>query len=401
MGATSSPVGRKSGLPQVSQLLPHVPSSASPMRMYSSMRLSVTIWQLAPAEKLTGAALAAYHYAQQEHVLMKSFSLAIWQQYLLSINAASVKSGVIVDALLGTGIVGSVRPEYVEAIEAINRCDWPVLALDIPSGVNADTGDVGSTAIKANATISFIGLKLGLFTAKGRAFSGQRYFSDLAVPESIYPTVSAVAQRLQLDDVVGAITPRPIDAHKRNCGHLVVIGGDHGFGGAPLMAAEMAMRCGAGMVSIATRSEHISAILARRPELMTVNIASGQKLHPLLQKASGLVIGPGMGCSTWSIELLSHAMAVDLPLVIDADALNLLANNDLPLHIHDRQWILTPHPGEAARLLGISNSEVQADRIQAARDIQGCSPLDTNPCIVEGNNGKSQQLDHVQPIMTD
>jgi ADP-dependent NAD(P)H-hydrate dehydratase / NAD(P)H-hydrate epimerase len=369
----------------------------------SQQQLSVIVWQLAPVEKLTGAALAAYHYAQQEQVLIQPFSLAAWQQQQLLTPATLTQSVVIIDALLGTGLTGPVRPLYADAIESINACDWPVLALDIPSGVNADTGDVTGVAIKANATVSFIGLKLGLFMSRGRVFSGQRYFNDLAVPISIYSAASAIATRLQLDDVLGVLAPRPADAHKKDCGHLLVIGGDHGYGGAPLMAAEMALRCGAGMVSIATHAEHIGAILARRPELMALAVESGQILKPLLQRSNALVVGPGMGSSAWSKQLLSHAIGVGLPMVIDADALNLLASGDLHLNTDNPQWILTPHPGEAARLLATTSDRIQADRVQAARDIQarygGVVILKGPGTLVLDLDGNISVCDHGNPGM--
>ena len=369
----------------------------------SQRRMAVTVWQLAPVEKLTGAALEAYHYACQEQVTMQPFSLFDWEHSMSSSDSTMMESTVVVDALLGTGVDGVVRPHYVEAIEVINRCDWPVLALDIPSGVNPDTGAIIGTAVKANATIFFIGLKLGLFTAKGRVYSGQKYFSDLGVPEAIYSAVSATANRLQLHSVIDVINPRPIDAHKRDCGHVVVVGGDHGYGGAPLMAAEMALRCGAGMVSVATRGEYISAILARRPELMAAAVASGEELGGLLQKSSALVIGPGLGCSTWSMALMSHSVAYGLPMVIDADALNLLASDQLQLPPHDPHWILTPHPGEAARLLGVNSQQIQADRVQAARDIQarygGVVVLKGPGTVVLDLHGVVSVCDHGNPGM--
>lgn len=333
--------------------------------------LTVTIWQLAPADKLTGAALAAYHYACQEQVPIQPFSPVVWQRRQSLTHSTATLPNVIVDALLGTGAVGPLRPVYADAVEVINTCDWPVLAIDIPSGVNADNGHVASVAVKADATVSFIGLKIGLFTAKGRIYSGRSYFSDLAVPTSIYSAVSDTVTRFQLDDILDVLPPRPVDAHKRDCGHLVVIGGDYGYGGAPLMAAEMALRSGAGMVSIATHGEHIGAILARRPELMATAVASAEKLSPLLQRSDALVIGPGIGRSTWSKNLLRRAIDdAGLPMVLDADALNLLASGELSLNTSHPRWVLTPHPGEAARLLATSSDKVQADRVQAARDIQ-------------------------------
>ena len=363
--------------------------------------LTVTVWQLATAEKLVGAALDAYRYACQEKVMMQPFSPLAWQQQL-PINSIDTEN-IIVDALLGTGVIGSVRPEYAEAVAAINRCHCPVLALDMPSGIEPDTGHVNDMTIEADATISFIGLKLGAFTAKGRVCSGQRYFSDLGVPSSIYSSTQAVATRLILDDVMDILPSRPIDAHKADCGHLLIIGGDHGFGGAPLMSAEMALRCGVGMATVATRSEHISAILSRRPELMAVAVASIEKFQSLLKKPNTLVVGPGMGCSCWSIDLLSHVIDTELPMVIDADALNLLASSDLHLNVDKPRWILTPHPGEAARLLGISSSQVQADRIHAVREIQarygGVVVLKGPGTVVLDLNGNISICDHGNPGM--
>ena len=169
------------------------------------------------------------------------------------------------------------------------------------------------------------------------------------------------------------------------------------------MASEMALRCGAGMVSVATRAEYVGAILARRPELMAVAVASGEELAGLLQKSNALVIGPGMGDSTWSMGLVSDLTEHGLPMVIDADALNLLARGQLQLPSHDPHWILTPHPGEAARLLGVSSQQIQSDRIQAARDIQarygGVVVLKGPGTLVLDLNGVVSICDHGNPGM--
>ncbi|HAD09221.1 MAG TPA: NAD(P)H-hydrate dehydratase, partial [Porticoccaceae bacterium] len=143
-----------------------------------------------------------------------------------------------------------------------------------------------------------------------------------------------------------------------------------GFGGAAAMAAEAALRVGAGLVGVATRSSHVPALLARRPELMVKGIESGQQLEPLLSAPTVLVIGPGLGRSSWSEQVLQQAMKSGLPMVVDADALNIISEGKLAEEIDTSGWVLTPHPGEAARLLGKSNADVQADRIQACRDIQ-------------------------------
>lgn len=160
------------------------------------------------------------------------------------------------------------------------------------------------------------------------------------------------------------LAARSPDAHKGQFGHLLVIGGDRGFGGAALLSAESALRSGAGMVSLATRLEHVPAALARVPEVMTVGVSSANQLMGLLEKISVIVIGPGLGEASWGKSLLSVAANALLQQVWDADALNQLATGNMSLPSGS---VITPHPGEAARLLGISTAEVQADRLKVAR----------------------------------
>ncbi|ROL71357.1 NAD(P)H-hydrate dehydratase [Pseudomonas chlororaphis] len=160
------------------------------------------------------------------------------------------------------------------------------------------------------------------------------------------------------------LSARSLDAHKGQFGHVLVIGGDRGFGGAALLSAQSALRSGAGLVSLATRSEHVPAALARLPEVMTLGVHSANQLMGLLEQASVLVVGPGLGQGAWGRSLLSAAASARLPQVWDADALNLLSKGGLLLPAAS---VITPHPGEAARLLGVSTAQVQADRPAAAR----------------------------------
>jgi len=161
---------------------------------------------------------------------------------------------------------------------------------------------------------------------------------------------------------------RPKDAHKGNFGHVLVVGGNKGMCGAARLAAEAAARIGAGLISVATRTEHILAITAARPELMCHGIQTGADLTPLLARATVLLIGPGLGRDAWAQALYQHALASPLPKVVDADALNLLSVKPT----RQNNWILTPHPGEAGRLLGCSLATIQADRVLAAKQLQEC-----------------------------
>ncbi|TWI52393.1 NAD(P)H-hydrate epimerase [Pseudomonas duriflava] len=273
-------------------------------------------------------------------------------------------SGVIVDALLGTGFSGSVRDAYAEAIKQINASPLPVLAVDVPSGLNADTGAVTSIAVQANLTVTFIGVKLGLLTGEGPDHCGELEFAAL-VEEPQNPA-DALAQRLSPRNLP-RLPPRKRSAHKGNFGHVLVMGGNEGTGGAAMMTSEAALRCGAGMVSLATRPSNVAAALARRPEIMVAGVESSSRVISLVEKADVLAVGPGLGQGAWSRSLLSVAASRDIPQVWDADALNLLAGQ--AVSTPKGPWIMTPHPGEAARLLRSDTATVQNLRPTAARKL--------------------------------
>lgn len=270
--------------------------------------------------------------------------------------------GVLVDALLGTGLKGAVRAPYAEAIEAINGSGQPVLAVDIPSGLSADTGQALGQAVHADLTVTFIGLKFGLFSGQAADHVGQLLFDSLQADAAIVAASPAVARRLSPASLPRP-APRPMTAHKGQYGQVLVIGGDHGTGGATLMSAEAALRSGAGMVSLATRAEHVAAALTRLPEVMTLGVHSSNQLLDPLEKADVLVVGPGLGQASWGRSLLSIAATAAKAQVWDADALNQLAQGLVRLPAGS---IITPHPGEAARLLGVTTAQVQADRAHAA-----------------------------------
>lgn len=321
--------------------------------------IPVSVYQLGDAAKITGDALAARQQALANGVHMASFT-----------GAALADEGVIVDAMLGTGLGGDVRAEYAQAIACINVSAAPVVAVDIPSGLCADTGAVLGAGVKADLTVTFIGLKRGLFTFQAPDYTGAVEFSDLAVPLSTYDSVPRQCSRLELEPLLQRLPDRPATAHKGHFGNVLVVGGDYGMAGAAAMAAESALRCGAGLVRVATRPEHVAAVVARTPEIMPHGVESGADFDALLGPAQILVVGPGLGQSAWSRHLLQRALASDKPTIVDADALNLLSEGDLQAQLPRDNWILTPHPGEAARLLGIATAQVQADRFAAVTALQ-------------------------------
>jgi NAD(P)H-hydrate epimerase len=272
---------------------------------------------------------------------------------------------VIIDALFGTGLERPLEGAWRAAIEAMNGSGRPIFAIDIPSGLHADTGRVVGAAVRAALTLSFIGLKAGLFTGQGREHSGLILFDDLGVPDAVFTGVTPLARRITERNLRGLLAPRARHAHKGDAGRVLVVGGQPGMPGAVRLTGEAAYRAGAGLVVLATHPTHAALIGAARPELITYGVSDAPAIPPLLAGAHALAVGPGLGQGEWGLALWQAVLAADKPLVMDADALNLLAA--LPSARAD--WVLTPHPGEAARLLGASVAEIEADRFAAVRAI--------------------------------
>ncbi|MGA8262067.1 MAG: NAD(P)H-hydrate dehydratase [Arenicellales bacterium] len=272
---------------------------------------------------------------------------------------------VIVDALLGTGLEKAPAGEYGAAIARINASHRPVIALDIPSGLHADTGTALEPCVRAGATATFIGRKLGCFTGDGRAVVGRLHFDDLGVPGEIYDHVECVATLIDPAPFATFVRARSPVAHKGDAGRVLVVGGNHGMPGAPCMAARAAHRSGAGLVYLATRSKPEN-LVTNTLESIAYCLESADGLASMMEKADVVAIGPGLGRDPWAGAVWQAVIAGGRPLVVDADALYFLAAS--PIRRED--WVLTPHPGEAAALLGIGTAEVQADRVSAARALR-------------------------------
>ena len=318
---------------------------------------------MAAVEKLSADAALARDYSAKAGVSFQAFDADI-----------DLFEGVVVDALLGTGfqlsIDNQMRKLYADAIHCINNAALPILSVDVPSGLCSDTGSAADAAVKADITVTFIAAKQGMFTGRGPALCGEIIYHSLNISEELFYQQPSSSQLMDLDDLLEHYPSRDADAYKNQFGHAMVVGGDLGFGGAAAMAAESALRVGSGLVSVATRPEHVAAILARQPEIMVSGIISGQELEPLLDKPSVLIVGPGLGRSPWSEQLLQKAVATGLPMVMDADALNIIAEGRVVPNPNGSRWVMTPHPAEAARLLNISVTEVQVDRFSAVIKLQ-------------------------------
>lgn len=283
----------------------------------------------------------------------------------------------IIDALLGTGIDRPVTGVYAEWVAAINAANCPVLAIDIPSGLDADCGAIHGCAVRADLTVTFIALKAGLFTGQGPEYAGEVRLAELGVPKAVLADTEPLARRIDAAALSGLLPARPRTAHKGTNGHVLVVGGDIGMAGAARLAGEAALRGGAGLVTVATRPEHAAPLAAAQPELMCHGITSPRDLVPLLHRADAVAIGPGLGRERWGRALFGFVIEAGLPLVVDADAINFLAVE--PAFRHD--WVLTPHPGEAARLLGEGVGDIQYNRFTAAAGVMASFG---GTCVLKG-----------------
>jgi len=313
--------------------------------------VKVNVYYLSKPENLRGDAMLAYQDYIQAGGTEKAFD-----------SKVGVENGIIVDALLGTGLNREVSASYAEAITIINNSTNPVVSVDIPSGLNADTGYVMGYAVKADYTVSFIALKQGMFSGFAAEYCGKVVFSSLGITDDVLQQVEYSSRLLSHC----CLPKRHRCAHKGNNGHVLVVGGDDGFSGAIRLAAEATLRAGAGLVTVATRKKHSSFINIGRPELMCHGIEQANELIPLLKKATVVVIGPGLGRTQWAQDLFDLVAGFDKPIICDADALVLIAERGL----HNDQWVLTPHPGEAARLLNCSTNDIAKDRFKAVSQLQ-------------------------------
>lgn len=273
---------------------------------------------------------------------------------------------VYVDALFGTGLSRAIDGAAYDLIARLNATGKPILALDVPTGIDADSGAVLGLAVRASATVTFVAYKRGLFTGAAPDHCGEIVLDRLDLPDALYLNVCSDAQLLQMRHMAQWLPPRARAAHKGNYGHVLAIGGDAGMGGAIRLCGEAALRVGAGLVSVATRAENVTALNAGRPELMAHAVADDATLGVLIERASVLALGPGLGKSDWSRALWRAALAAGKAMVIDADALNLLASH---AHALPAECVLTPHPAEAARLLGVDTEQIARDRFAAVREL--------------------------------
>jgi ADP-dependent NAD(P)H-hydrate dehydratase / NAD(P)H-hydrate epimerase len=322
-------------------------------RLAQASGLDVLALSVAPPDKLSGDARRAHDEWLEAGGRAHPF-----------VADALSGSDVVVDALLGIGLKGPPRADTVAVIRAINAAKRPVLALDIPSGVDADSGAVHEAAVRAEITLSFVGFKSGLFLGDGPEHAGVVLLDDLGVVAPAAQQFEPLLRRIDEGELAHVLPRRARAAHKGTSGRVLAIGGGAGMPGALRLAGEAALRVGAGLVTVAGHPENLVAVTATRPELIYLPLAD---LDEALRASDVFAIGPGLGRGDWARRLWAQALRVaEVPAVVDADALNLLALDPVKL---PADWIITPHPGEAARLLGSDTRAVQADRLAAVREL--------------------------------
>lgn len=323
-------------------------------RLAGQAGYQVTVCSLISTDKLNGdASLACQHWLELGEVVE-------YEDVLLD------DCDLVIDAILGTGLTREVEGEWKWCIGAINSSGKAIVSVDIPSGLNANTGCIQGAAINAQYTVSFIGLKQGMFTASGKQCCGEILFDDLAVAESIREQQAASAH-LITDSILQKLPRRRHDSHKGDYGHVLIVGGNSGMAGAVALAAKATLSAGAGRVSAVTLPEHVAAVVSICPEAMVHSTATGQLDETQLAGITHCVIGPGLGKDAWARRLMYEVMQLDVPVLYDADALNLLAYSQ---QIPANTSVITPHSGEAGRLLETSAAEVQQDRFAAIKRLQ-------------------------------
>lgn len=331
------------------------------------------------------------------------------------IAAAAWDCGIVVDGILGTGIAGPVRGVAADAIRCVNLLgeDRPVVAIDVPSGLNADTGAAAGEAVKADITATMAFPKTGLTAAEAIEYVGTVEVLDIGIPASLADRIESSLDLIVPDDLRNVLPRRGRSSHKGMFGHVLLVGGAPGYAGAIGLAARAALRSGVGLVTVLAPSSISGIVAGLAPEAMvhggdvngegTLSASSLSRWAPMLDKFDAVLAGPGMtpheDTRRIAEELLGKGKA---PLVLDADALNVFADEGSIFSKSARPLVLTPHPGEAGRLIGCSSKDVQADRLDAARKLadtadavvalKGAGTLvsapDRTPCVnLTGNPG--------------
>jgi ADP-dependent NAD(P)H-hydrate dehydratase / NAD(P)H-hydrate epimerase len=345
-------------------------------RLFHEQGAAVTVVCLRPPEKIAGDALTNFK------ILGKlSVQIIIWDENK-SFGSQFVhitESGVIIDAILGTGLSSEVRGLYRDVIEAINALGVPVLAVDVPSGLDASTGKILGTAIRAKATATFGLAKIGQLVEPGEEYVGQLKIVEIGIPSTVVKSCNIGRWWLDEEHLSGSLAPREPGVHKGRAGHVAVLSGSMGKTGAATLICEGAAHVGAGLVTLFIPSSLNPILEVKLTEAMTYPIqetaehtpaeAAASEILDFMKDKQALAVGPGISLHPETRELVKHLLLkAPCPMVLDADALTILADRMELLKELKHPLVLTPHPGEMARLIHGSSRQVQDNRLQIASE---------------------------------
>ena len=338
--------------------------------------MSVRVAILTPARQLRGDARRAYHMARAYGVpFVSCTTTTAWRRFAREL----CHTNLIVDALLGTGLRRPASGLYAEVIETVNQAQQPIVAVDIPSGLSADHGHLLGPHIQATHTVTFALPKCGLVLYPAAAAVGALSTVDIGIPQSAVDAEEIDIGLLEADDIRRQLPVRHADAHKGSHGHLLVVAGSAGKAGAGVLSSQAALRGGAGLVTFALPRSLNAAMESQITEVMTLPVAENGEgaltstalpdLTTFLSKARALVLGPGLGTHPDTVTCV-HALLqqTTVPVVLDADGLNCVADDADVLKLCQAPVIMTPHPGELSRLLGVTTTAIQSQRLDIAQD---------------------------------
>ncbi len=338
----------------------------------------VTIYLLAPIKETTEETNKNLQVAIKSAIPLITIGT---KRDLQKIEADLRSCDIIVDAILGTGLSSPIKGLYADAIEIINSAEKPVISIDIPSGISSDTGKVLGTAVKADLTVTFALPKRGHILFPGADYCGTVRVADIGFPSNLLEEEGKKIKVSTVEEIEvrAYLKPRQADSHKGTFGHLLVIAGSVGFTGAAAMAGISALRVGAGLVTLAipesldlifeTMLPEAITLPLPETEEQTISLAAEKLLIKKAERATAVAVGPGLSTNPETAQLVRNLIErLDVPLVVDADGLNAFVGHLNLLKGRRNPTVLTPHPGEMGRLLGISGKEVQEDRIGIAGD---------------------------------
>ena len=335
---------------------------------------AVTVVQVAKdiatlSTTLRGEALDAYNQIKDIKNLCVNF--AAFEEKASETN---YQNWLIVDSMLGTGLSGDVRGEFAAAIKLINDLPLKTIAVDIPSGLCANTGNSLGHTVEADSTLTFIGINRGLVTSKGADFTGELFYSDLDLPEALFKDIAPkhfISRQacFSYNDLNTRALKRMPSSHKGSSGRVLVIAGSEGFSGAAILCSGATLRAGAGLVTTLTSADAITPILTKYPEIMVRDLQkiNSFDLQSFIDDSDSIVIGPGLSKSSHAKKILSAVLSAKKNTIIDADALNIIAQEDPEYwsKYGHSDCILTPHPKEAARLLDTDVEFINKDRFRS------------------------------------